>query len=1076
MSIKFVEIKKFLGIFQQQNSFSTPDGALEEADNVVITKDDRIIKRRGVYSWYSGGVSNVLNNVYPYQNQIVAVCEDKLLHFTESVIAVSWSRALVGLQYIVTVTSSGHGLSTGMMIAISNSSGANPVVSGNYSVTVTSANQFTFVQGSVAAGPHTLDYFASANINRVGSPTQNAGTVSSPNTLQSRFVESNNNLYFTTSDGPLKLTSFDSAIRDSGAYPGLDMTAELLASSGVINGNVQVAWRVVYGYRDANSNLILGAPSDIVNVTNPKLVGVGWTRTIPGVDYIVTVTSNSHNLTTGMRVFISNADGTHPVTEGFYTITVTGVNTFTFIEGSNIDSGHTLDYSAARAARLEFSVPSEVTLTSQSYFYQVYRTSQSIGDSATPTPNFKLVDERRLTQDEIDAGFVVYSDDTDDILLGAELYTNPNSREGELQANYRPPKCQDVGIFKNHVIYANCTTRHLLDLSVVDTDNSTIQEDDGITVRLGAVERSYVARKGIGNQTVDAAATVAAGTATVTYTAHGFLTGYKIQVISSTSSIPIDEYAVTYVDANTFTFTVPSGSSGTVTFAGISNGTDDIFFLDSTNPSIGIMLRNTAQGIVKAINRDASSLVYANYVSGISDVPGRIRITAKDFTDKIEIKADGNCGEAFSPVLPDSFSSGTQVFSKNERQPNTFYSSKTGEPEAVPVVNNFPVGPRNRAILRSLILRDSIIHLTEGGVFKTVGDNPGHFTTTIIDTTVICAAPNSAVILNNNVVFLSNQGVCLVTENSVEIISRRIEDLIQPILTNENLIQETYGVAYESDRSYLLSTIRPNQNEASIVYVFNILNQTWTSRDTVFYGGVVGPSDTLYLVSNTNKIVKERKTNTKVDFSDQNHSITVVSVAGNLQSATISITTAIPEKGDVIVKNNIFTRINASTSLGGNLYSLTFTKATNLLAADSAFLYDLIESRIQLAPFHGGMMGRAKQFTQMQIHLRSPGIYRMTISYSGYTYGGSDETEWVSQTQSGGWGLEAWGFFPWGQADAVDLTFGTDPAPVIRTYISRFQQRNTFIQPIFTHRESGEQMDIQALSFGVRPYMERVTK
>ena len=1076
MSIKFVEIKKFLGIFQQQNSFSTPDGALEEADNVGITKDDRIIKRRGVYSWYSGGVSNVLNNVYPYQNQIVAVCEDKLLHFTESVIAVSWSRALVGLQYIVTVTSSGHGLSTGMMIAISNSSGANPVVSGNYSVTVTSANQFTFVQGSVAAGPHTLDYFASANINRVGSPTQNAGTVSSPNTLQSRFVESNNNLYFTTSDGPLKLTSFDSAIRDSGAYPGLDMTAELLASSGVINGNVQVAWRVVYGYRDANSNLILGAPSDIVNVTNPKLVGVGWTRTIPGVDYIVTVTSNSHNLTTGMRVFISNADGTHPVTEGFYTITVTGVNTFTFIEGSNIDSGHTLDYSAARAARLEFSVPSEVTLTSQSYFYQVYRTSQSIGDSATPTPNFKLVDERRLTQDEIDAGFVVYSDDTDDILLGAELYTNPNSREGELQANYRPPKCQDVGIFKNHVIYANCTTRHLLDLSVVDTDNSTIQEDDGITVRLGAVERSYVARKGIGNQTVDAAATVAAGTATVTYTAHGFLTGYKIQVISSTSSIPIDEYAVTYVDANTFTFTVPSGSSGTVTFAGISNGTDDIFFLDSTNPSIGIMLRNTAQGIVKAINRDASSLVYANYVSGISDVPGRIRITAKDFTDKIEIKADGNCGEAFSPVLPDSFSSGTQVFSKNERQPNTFYSSKTGEPEAVPVVNNFPVGPRNRAILRSLILRDSIIHLTEGGVFKTVGDNPGNFTTTIIDTTVICAAPNSAVILNNNVVFLSNQGVCLVTENSVEIISRRIEDLIQPILTNENLIQETYGVAYESDRSYLLSTIRPNQNEASIVYVFNILNQTWTSRDTVFYGGVVGPSDTLYLVSNTNKIVKERKTNTKVDFSDQNHSITVVSVAGNLQSATISITTAIPEKGDVIVKNNIFTRINASTSLGGNLYSLTFTKATNLLAADSAFLYDLIESRIQLAPFHGGMMGRAKQFTQMQIHLRSPGIYRMTISYSGYTYGGSDETEWVSQTQSGGWGLEAWGFFPWGQADAVDLTFGTDPAPVIRTYISRFQQRNTFIQPIFTHRESGEQMDIQALSFGVRPYMERVTK
>lgn len=1007
MPTKFVEIKKFLGLFQQQNSFSTPDGALEDADNVVITKDDRIIKRRGVYSWYDGGLSNNLNNIYPYQGRLVAVCEDKLLHFTET--------------------------------------GTAP--------------------------------------NKVGTSSTNLGagvTVTAPR--QSHFVESNNNLYFTTDNGPLKLTAYDSAIRDSGAYPGLDMSAELLAENGVINAatststsitvtGCQVAWRVVFGYRDANSNLILGAPSDSVTVTNPKVTGVSWVRDLG----VVTVTSNGHNLSTNMVITVSNSDGAHPVTTGNYTITVVDANTFTFTDGGTKDGPHTLDYGASRAARLEFSIPSEITNVNQDYFYQVYRTSQSIGDDATPTPNYKLVDERILAADEIAAGFVVYSDDIDDILLGAELYTNPNSREGELQANYRPPLCKDVGIFKNHVIYSNCITRHLLDVAVIDA--FSISEGNTFTVKVGSTTRTYKARTGVGNSTVDATVVVAAGIATVTYAGHNFANGYVIQVIGGSSAIDADEYTITVTGANTFTFPVTSGANGTIIFSGISDGTDNIFLLvnDSGVP-ISIQLRETAQGIVRAINRDADSLVYANYVSGISDVPGKIRLTAKDFTPAIYLSCGGGCNLAFSPELPSSFSTGNQVFSKNETQPNVFYSSKTGEPEAVPIVNNFPVGARNKAILRTLILRDSIIHLTEGGVFKTVGDNPGNFVTTIIDTTVICAAPNSAVILNNNVVFLSNQGVCLVTENSVEIISRRIEDLIQPILTSEFLSGETYGLAYESDRSYLLSTIKPNDSTASIVYVFNILNQTWTSRDTVFYGGVVGPSDTLYLVSNTNKIAKERKNNTKIDFCDQNHAITVASVAANLLSATINISTAVPEKGDVIVKNNIFTRINSVTSLGGTTYNVVFTKATNLLSGDSEFLYDLIESRIQLAPFHGGMMGRAKQFTQMQLHLRSPGVYRLLISYSGYTYGGSDETEWVSQVQSGGWGLEAWGFFPWGQADAVNLTFGTDPAPVIRTYISRFQQRNTFIQPVFTHKESGEQMDIQAISFGVRPYQERVTK
>jgi hypothetical protein len=996
MAVKHVEIKKFLGLFQQQNSFSTPDGALEDADNVVITKDDRIIKRRGMYEWYYGG-TDTLNNIYNYQQKIIAVFSDKVKHFSET---------------------------------------------GDYP-------------------------------NRTGNPVVNTGPVTISSPRLTRFVESNNNLYFTTDDGPLKLTAYDSAVRDSGAYTGLDMTASFLPSNGAIKSNTQVAWRAVFGYRDANSNLILGSPSDSVTLINSKVVGASWTRTAN----VVTVTSNNHNLVASMIITVSASTGTKIVQPGSYTIISATLNTFTIASVDSNDGPHTLDFETTRTARLEFSVPSEITSTAASYFYQIYRTSQSLSDSATPTPDYKLVDEQLLTAGEISSGIVYYEDDTDDILLGAELYTNPNSREGELQSNFRPPLCNDLGIFKNHVIYSNCTTRHLLDFSVVDT--AAISSGDSIDIKIDSTTRTYVARSGVANNTVSAESVSGTGTITVTYTAHGLISNDKVYIAEVTGTLPSGIYTATVTGANTFTVTSAGNSATKLVFSVIENAAgNNIFYVDKTLGSVAVSLRNTAQGIARAINRDPDSLVYANYASGINEVPGKIRLMAKDFGDAIYLRAsNATCGGGFSPVLPDSFSTGPQVFSKNEKQQNTFYSSKLGEPEAVPVVNSFPVGARNKAILRTLILRDSIIHLTEGGVYKTVGDGPSNFTTTILDTTVICAAPNSAVILNNNVVFLSNQGVCLVTENSVEIISRRIEDLIQPILTSEFLTSQTYGIAYESDRQYLMSTIKPNGTVASVCYSFNILNQTWTSRDTIFKGGIVGPNDTLYMVSNTNRIAKERKTNTKIDFSDQNHALTVISVAPNQLSAVISITTGIPEKGDVIVKDNIFSRVNTSTTISGTQYRLTFTKATNIKVGDpTLYLYDLIESRIQFAPFHGGMMGRAKQFTQMQIHLRHPGIYRLNISYSGYTYGGSDETEWVAQNVSGGWGLEAWGFFGWGQAEAVDLTFGTDPAPVIRTYISRFQQRNTFIQPVLVHRESGEQMDIQAVAFSVRPYMERVTK
>jgi hypothetical protein len=98
--------------------------------------------------------------------------------------------------------------------------------------------------------------------------------------LRIKGIEANGNFYFTTSDGIKKisaksgddLTDLNYFITDAGAYRGIDFTAlPNYDVNGFLTPNSNVAYRVVWGYNDANDNLILGYPSEIVSVVNIDL-------------------------------------------------------------------------------------------------------------------------------------------------------------------------------------------------------------------------------------------------------------------------------------------------------------------------------------------------------------------------------------------------------------------------------------------------------------------------------------------------------------------------------------------------------------------------------------------------------------------------------------------------------------------------------------------------------------------------------------------------------------------------------------------------------------------------------------
>jgi hypothetical protein len=130
--------------------------------------------------------------------------------------------------------------------------------------------------------------------NGSGTFTAFNGTFSELETgLRMKYAESNGNFYFTTSDGIKKISAsaasdFSSSsgyIIDAGAPKGLDVQGALTGSAGsFFVVDAQVAYRVVWGIKDTNNNLILGSPSERLVMINPAAGAASYvtvTSTIP---------------------------------------------------------------------------------------------------------------------------------------------------------------------------------------------------------------------------------------------------------------------------------------------------------------------------------------------------------------------------------------------------------------------------------------------------------------------------------------------------------------------------------------------------------------------------------------------------------------------------------------------------------------------------------------------------------------------------------------------------------------------------------------------------------------------------
>lgn len=247
-----------------------------------------------------------------------------------------------------------------------------------------------------------------------------SGSYAPPTASAVYFAEMNQNGYWTTSSGIKKLSSYNATPVVSGSYKGLDVQATLitttptwLAANGTDTLN-RAAYRVVWGYKDTNGNLILGAPSQ--------------------------------------RESIKNTAG------------------------------------ATRSVSLSVAIPSGVTTA---WFCQVYRSAQvnNFSSDTDPSDEMQLVYEANPTSAEITAGVMTVTDITPDELKGATLYASA-SQEGLANGNEQPPLAKDLAVFKNHLFFANTTSKHryyLTLISVKVSGSPTTGLTSGDTVTVGGV-------------------------------------------------------------------------------------------------------------------------------------------------------------------------------------------------------------------------------------------------------------------------------------------------------------------------------------------------------------------------------------------------------------------------------------------------------------------------------------------------------------------------------------------------------------------------------------------------------------
>lgn len=467
-------------------------------------------------------------------------------------------------------------------------------------------------------------------------------------------------------------------------------------------------------------------------------------------------------------------------------------------------------------------------------------------------------------------------------------------------------------------------------------------------------------------------------------------------------------------------------------------------------------VRDTALSLVRVINRYSSSTLYAYYLSGPDDLPGKILLEERSIGGAAfyAISSRTTC---WNPTLE---TSGTNDASTNDTFMNGLAWSKQNQPEAVPLPNQKEVGSKNAGILRLVPLKDALFIFKEDGIYKLTGYYP-NFTIELFDSSAILQAPESCAVLNNQIFCLTDQGVTVVSDG-VKIISRPIEqDLLRLFGASLSGVQDySWGIGYETERKYYLFTI----SEASDAYptqafVFNIFTNSWVRHVLSSTAGVVFENHLYISDAGSKYITKDRKSYTYLDYADYGSSTSISAIAGS--AITLGSGADIAEVGDILFQSStifsVITAVNPITSVVTVYSDPGFSVA-------SADLLKSISCNIKWAPITTGNPGIQKHSHTVEL------FFKTDFQGTGYVTFSSDLSQYDESVPLAGSTIGAWGIFPWGETP-----WGGVPLKrPMRQWVPRDKQRASQLTVSFQHAYGFSAWQLQGISLFGEPGTERI--
>jgi hypothetical protein len=468
-------------------------------------------------------------------------------------------------------------------------------------------------------------------------------------------------------------------------------------------------------------------------------------------------------------------------------------------------------------------------------------------------------------------------------------------------------------------------------------------------------------------------------------------------------------------------------------------------------------IEDTSLSLIRVINRNTTNTdVYAYYLSGFADLPGKILIEERGTGGSSFAATAGSAatGGLFSPELP---TSGTSVSSTNDEKLHRVHIAKFKQPGAAPLLQFLDCGSADQPIQRILALRDAVFILKEDGIFRIGGDDVTTFRVTQFDNTVQLLAGESAVVFNNQIYCFTDQGIVSVSDTGVQVVSRQIEKTLLELTELSNFAANTWAVGYESDRKYILYTVSRSTDTAPVqAFVFNTATTSWTKWTNTASAGIINSRDNkLYLGHPTDDYTRqERKDFTLDDYADEEYDVTITGAASYTNILWGSFEWGNEQWGGVYAPTNYTVELTDTSSCEvgmtlrqGNMQSVIVevTDSTHIVVSSfmywangAAKVYTPILLRLEFVPITAGNPGLLKHFSEATNFFSDAGFDSIECGFASNfnpTFSYTDLTAVVYRP----WGEFEWGdeYIPWG-----GTVGGFQP---IRTFVPREYRKGLWL-------------------------------